>query len=612
MIKLEDIKGRKALSLLWLYEGRNPYLLNLKETLNKKGKLSLTPTQESYIIDNYDKEPIRVDRVIAISTYLGEEFKKSADLSFVPQRIYVGFVLAETEKSYHVFGKLTQKQVEFRMYWLPKTQVMEDPYFKPVDIDVDFKKYIELDTMGRVPYKHQEDGVKFLLSRNGCILADDMGLGKSYQAIMAALEANTNKILIICPASTKINWKREIQMFGETDISIVNSFNWEPAKWTIINYDILKNYHTITPSTKKERAAIDFFDREIWEENFGLIICDEAHKLKDHKSKRGAIVGELSQNPTTERIWLLTGTPVANRPKDFYNLLKLIKSPLADNWPFYMQRYCDAKYLYKKLPSGGTRKILVAKGESNLNELSLKSRNYVMRRLKTEVLDMPDKIVTPIHHELTDSQRTQYEYLWEEYLAERKAKKKKGTPDKDLVEIILLRRFMAMTAIQNTIDMAEDAIEEGQKVVIFTTFNDEQAELAEHFGKRCVVHNGSMNETEKQRSVDNFQINGKAEVFIGNIISAGVGITLTEGTVVIFNSFDWVPGNNEQAEDRTYRIGQEKTVNVYYQLFEDTITTTMWYTVLKKRDIIDKIIGTGSDDRTFELIDYIIESENED
>jgi len=611
MIKLEDIKGRKALSLLWLYEGRNPYLLNLKEILTAKGKIALTPTQDSYIIDNYDQDPIKVDRVIGVSTYLGEELKKKDDLSFIPQRIYVGFVLAETEKSYHVFGKLTQNQVEFRMYWLPKTQVMEDPYFMPVDIDMEFDKYIELDTMGRVPYEHQEEGVKFLLSRNGCILADDMGLGKTYQAIMAALEANVDKVLIICPASTKINWKREIEMFGETDISIVNSFNWSPAKWTIINYDILKNYHTITPKTKKERAGIDYWDREIWEENFGLIICDEAHKLKDHKSKRGAIVGELTQNPATERVWLLTGTPVANRPKDFYNLLKLIKSPLADNWPFFMKRYCDAKYLYKKLPSGGTRKILVAKGESNLAELSMKSRNYVMRRLKTDVLDMPDKIVTPVHHELTEAQRTEYEYLWEEYLIERKAKKKKGTPDKDLVEIILLRRFMAMTAIQNTIDMAEAALEEGQKVVIFTTFNDEQAELFEHFGNKCVLHNGSMNDNEKQRSVDKFQKNVRTKVFIGNIISAGVGITLTEGTVVIFNSFDWVPGNNEQAEDRTYRIGQEQTVNVYYQLFEDTITTKMWYTVLRKRGIIDKIIGTGSDDRTFELVDYIIEHEDE-
>lgn len=124
MIKLEDIKGRKALSLLWLYEGRNPYLLNLKETLTAKGKISLTPTQDSYIIDNYDKDPIKVDRVIGVSAYLGEELQKKDGTSFIPQRIYVGFVLAETEKSYHVFGKLTQNQVEFRMYWLPKTQVM--------------------------------------------------------------------------------------------------------------------------------------------------------------------------------------------------------------------------------------------------------------------------------------------------------------------------------------------------------------------------------------------------------------------------------------------------------------------------------------------------------
>ena len=195
MIKLEDIKGRKALSQLWLYEGRNPYLLNLKETLSKKGKLALTPTQEAYIIDNYDKDPIKVDRVIGVSPYLGEELKKKDDLSFVPERIYVGFVLAETEKSYHVFGKLKQNQVEYRMYWLPKTQVMEDPYFQPIDVDVDFQPYIEMDKMGRVPYEHQEEGVKFLLSRDGCILADDMGLGKCLSINQLVFTPNGKKCI---------------------------------------------------------------------------------------------------------------------------------------------------------------------------------------------------------------------------------------------------------------------------------------------------------------------------------------------------------------------------------------------------------------------------------
>ena len=613
MIDLDNIKGRNALIRLNLYDGRNPYLVKLKEEYKRKGKISLSNTQEAYILDNYDRDPIKIDRVITISEYLGEEFKKKYELSFVPERMYVGFCLAQTEKSYHVYGKLTKNQVENRIYWVPKTQVMEDLFYTPVNIEVDFDKYTALDNMDRVPYNHQIDGVKFLLSRDGCILADDMGLGKTYQTIIAALEAGVEKVLIICPASVKINWKRELKMFGETDISIVDSARWKPAKWTIINYDILKNFHTITPKTIAERDAIEYYNREIWNENYGLIVADEGHKLKDHKSNRGAIVGELSKNPATKRVWLLTGTPVANRPKDFYNLLKLIKSPLADNYPFYVRRYCDGKMLHRSMGSGDNKwvkKTLIANGHSNLDELALRSKNYVMRRLKKDVLDMPDKIVTPVHHELTKAQLDEYDYLWEDYLEMRKkAKKKGGAPSKNLVEVILLRKFIAMTAIKQTIEMVEDAIDEGQKVVIFTTFNEEQAELAEYFGKKCVTHNGSMSAADKQKSVDKFQNNKTTKVFIGNIISAGVGITLTEGTVVVFNSFDWVPGNNEQAEDRTYRIGQKFTVNVYYQLFDDTITTKMWYTVQKKRDVIDQIIGTGSNDDVVNFVDFVIEED---
>jgi SWI/SNF-related matrix-associated actin-dependent regulator 1 of chromatin subfamily A len=95
----------------------------------------------------------------------------------------------------------------------------------------------------------------------------------------------------------------------------------------------------------------------------------------------------------------------------------------------------------------------------------------------------------------------------------------------------------------------------------------------------------------KQKSVDSFQNNDKIKVFVGNIKSAGVGITLTEGTVVIFNSFDWVTGNNEQAEDRAFRIGQKNDVNVYYQLFDNTISTRMWETLKYKKDIISTIMG---------------------
>jgi SWI/SNF-related matrix-associated actin-dependent regulator 1 of chromatin subfamily A len=290
---------------------------------------------------------------------------------------------------------------------------------------------------------------------------------------------------------------------------------------------------------------------------------------------------------------------------DFFNLLKIIKSPIAENWKHYAVRYCDGKKFFRTLKSGQKKQIWLTDGASNLEELSNKTKNTIIRRLKTEVLDMPDKVITPMHHILDKRGLNQYELLWDGYLEKRKNEGKK-TEDlqKDLVELILLRQFIAMEAIPYTIEMAENAIEMGRKVIIFTSFTDELEIITNHFGKLAVKHNGPMTTTQKQKSVDAFQGNPKIKVFVGNIKSAGVGITLTEGTVVIFNSFDWVPGNNEQAEDRAFRIGQKNDVNVYYQLFDDTISTRMWNMLNTKKNIINTIMGENklTDDEITELL----------
>ena len=283
------------------------------------------------------------------------------------------------------------------------------------------------------------------------------------------------------------------------------------------------------------------------------------------------------------------GTALIN--PDFFNLLKIIKAPIADNWHYFASRYCDAKKFFKTLKNGSRKQIWLTDGASNLEELSVKTRNLIIRRLKTDVLDMPDKVITPVYHELSDKGWKEYDMLWDEYLQKREKENKKGSIQRDLVELILLRKFIAMEAIPETIEMAENAIEMGKKVIIFTSFTDELNELAEHFGKLCVKHNGSMSDKDKQYSVDVFQNNPNIKAFIGNIKSAGVGITLTEATVVIFNSFDWVTGNNEQAEDRAFRIGQKNNVNVFYQLIINTISTRMWNVLKNKKDIISTIMG---------------------
>jgi SWI/SNF-related matrix-associated actin-dependent regulator 1 of chromatin subfamily A len=611
LINLDDIRGHSAISLLESYEGINPYLIKLRIEFLKNKKLALTENQSKYIMDNHDREPVYVNRVVGVTAYLGEELQKQEGLSFVPEKVLIEFILAETEKTFHIYGKLKQNQKESKMYWLPKTQVTDDPYFEPIKIDVDFTKYNDvLAKSGKKLYQHQEEGIKFLLSRNGCILADDMGLGKSIQSIIAALESGAKKILIVCPSSTKINWEREINVFCD-DTAIIDGKKWNDAKFTIINFDILKNFHTLHNGKKpKEGEPEVVLNRELAEAGFDLAIIDEAHYLKNNESIRGKIMVELSTKHNIDKVWLLTGTPVANRPMDFFNLLKIIKSPIANNWKYFAVRYCDGRQFFRTLKNGQRKQIWLTDGASNLEELANKTKNTIIRRLKTEVLDMPDKVMTPMHHVLDKKGLRDYDLLWEQYMEKRKLEGKKTNElQKDLVELILLRQFIANQAIPYTIEMVENAIEMGRKVIVFTSFTDELEIIANHFGKIAVRHNGPMTSTQKQKSVDAFQNNPKVKVFVGNIKSAGVGITLTEATVVIFNSFDWVPGNNEQAEDRAFRIGQKNDVNVYYQLFDDTISSRMWSMLNNKKDVISTIMGDKKltdDEITALLVDDLI------
>ena len=616
LINLDDIGGRSAISRLRDYEGKNPYIKKLKKKLLKDGKLTLTDTQTKYILDNYDKEPVLINKIVKISDFLGESLEKQENLSFKPEKILIGYILSDSEKTYHVYAKLTKKQEKFGMYFLPKTQVIDDPYFEESDVDVDFEKYEKLDqfinhdgTIGRKVLDHQKCGIKFLLSRDGAILADDMGLGKSMQSIIAAIESGAKRILIVCPSSAKINWQREINYFQEHDTAIISGSRWSTAKFTIINFDILKNFHTLKDD---KNDGIPPF-RDLVNAKFDLCIIDEAHNLRNHKSIRGAIMTELCVDYGIKKVWLLSGTPVANRPMDFYNLLKLIKSPLVDNWKFYAQRYCEGKQITQKLKNGKKRKIWLTNGASNLEELSVKTRNLLLRRMKDEVLDMPDKVKIPNYLEMTSKQRLEYESLWEDYLIERQIKKKKGSIQRDLVELGLLRKYIAIQTIPETISLVNEIIEQGHKVVIFTCFTDELKELSEYYGSNSVLHYGEMNDTDKQKSVDKFQQEGGPMVFIGNIISAGVAITLTRSTYVVFNSFDWVPGNSEQAEDRSYRLGQKNNVTVYYNLFEDTIVSRMWSTLTRKKDIISRIMSktVDSDSIVEEIVEYIIEDKKD-
>ena len=583
MLDIKNFNNLDTENLLLKYKGKNPYILFLNKKLSIDKKYVLTNNQLNYIRKYFNVEPKQLNKVVEITNYFSEEIKEKYNLKNPPKKILIETLLVESDKALHVLCKFYKNQKELKLVWIPKTQILDDINYVEINVEVDFDFYQKLDKRGWKAFKHQEKGIKFLLKNKKCILADDMGLGKTYQSIVSALESGAERILIVCPSSLKINWKREVENFcDEDDVSIINGSNWNPSKFTIINYDILKNFHTIKDKNKEYEDWE--LRRELVEYSPDLIILDEAHYVKNHKSNRGRIIKDLVKTYNVEKVWLLTGTPIANRPMDYYNLLSIIDSPVTNNWVHFAKTYCDGKRFRK-----GRKYIWVTTGSSNLEELAHKTKRTILRRKKGDVLDLPEKLVTPVYLELKD--KSGYDSVWEDYMMKRRLEGKRGNPQKDLVEMTLLRTFLSMETVPYSIEKAEEALELNKKVIIFCNFNDEMDAFISHFGEKSVCVRGGMTDKQKQISVDKFQNDKNCKVFIGQIKAAGVGLTLTEAEIVIMNSLDWVPGNHEQAEDRAYRIGQNKTVNIYYMLIEKTIDLLIWKILQNKKKIIGTIIG---------------------
>jgi SWI/SNF-related matrix-associated actin-dependent regulator 1 of chromatin subfamily A len=158
-------------------------------------------------------------------------------------------------------------------------------------------------------------------------------------------------------------------------------------------------------------------------------------------------------------------------------------------------------------------------------------------------------------------------------------------------KLMKVRQVIAEEKIKNTCEIAENIIEQGKKVIIFTNFTDSLNQIVEHFGKSAVKLDGSMSKDERQKSVDRFQTDEKIQVFAGNIKAAGVGITLTSAEAVIMNDLSFVPSDHSQAEDRAYRYGQKNNVLVYYPIFENTIESIIYDILQNKKNIFEIVMG---------------------
>jgi SWI/SNF-related matrix-associated actin-dependent regulator 1 of chromatin subfamily A len=555
----------KAISILETYEGSNNYIIELKRKSQLNRKFYPTRNQAEYIINNHDKQPKVAKKWVILDAYFAQKLADDKLMTTIPEKVWVEKLLAEKEKAFHIWGKIIDAE-QFHDFWLPKAAIIKDNTVK--DVIIDYEKY-----SNRPPLNHQKEAIQKLVENKKFILADDMGLGKTTSTIIAALEAKSSKVLIICPATLKINWKREIENYSDKSIYIAEGKNFNSdADFVIINYDIIKNFHD--PKKKAESQILNA--------KFDLVIVDEAHYIKNAQAQRTKLINDIVKN--VDRLWLLTGTPMTSRPIDYFNLLSLADSPVAKNWMAYVIRYCEG-YQFKV----GPRKVWNVMGASNLEELRDRTSGLTLRRLKENVLDLPDKIITPVYLRLKSKE---YEEVMGEYYDwyDKNPEESKSLTVQ-FSKLTKVRQIIANEKINQTIELAENIIEQDKKVIIFCNFTDSLNKITEHFGKAAVKLDGSMSKQERQFSVDQFQENDKVKVFVGNIKAAGVGITLTSAEAVIMNDLSFLPSDHAQAEDRAYRYGQKNNVLVYYPIFENTIEGVIYDILNNKKQIIATVMG---------------------
>jgi len=158
-------------------------------------------------------------------------------------------------------------------------------------------------------------------------------------------------------------------------------------------------------------------------------------------------------------------------------------------------------------------------------------------------------------------------------------------------KLMKVRQVIAEEKVRDTIEITQNIIDQGKKVIIFTNFTDTLNKIKDHFGKSAVALDGKMSKPARQRSVDEFQENEKVMVFVGNLKAAGVGITLTAAEAVIMNDLSFVPSDHSQAEDRAYRYGQKSNVSVFYPIFENTIEGVIYDILSQKKNVFETVMG---------------------
>lgn len=406
---------------------------------------------------------------------------------------------------------------------------------------------------------YQREGVERLIEitdrRGSAILADEPGLGKTIQVIEFINRLALDKVLIVCPASLRVNWGQELDKWLIPTLQHIE----------VVSYEAVVNEH------------IEF-------DHYALVVFDEAHYLKSPSAKRTKACLKIN----ADRRLFLTGTPIVNRPMDAFPILQSCGMKLTKTE--YGKRYCAGKLIpirWKPVK----KYAWDFSGASNTEELGRSLRRHLMvRRTKREVLsEIPQKIrqVIELDIKLAESEvlRVTADRMYNSF--SEAAEKLREAEPVAFAELSRARLELAQSKLPHIVAFAKELLEEENKLVIFAYHREIIDAIAEQLDSSVKLY-GGMRDKEKNASVENFQ-NGDARVFVGQITAAGTGLTLTAAHTMLFAEIDWVPGNIVQCEDRCHRFGQTEPVRILHLTAAGSIDSRMIKTLVDKQKIIESI-----------------------
>lgn len=479
--------------------------------------------------------------------------------------------IAEAEKRKFIADLNVKKE-----HWVQYKKELEESYVQYSD------KLHALLNEGIKLYPHQIVAAMFMNVTKSTLISHEMGLGKTLSSILYVEMNGFEKVVVITPNSLKYNYANEVEKFTKSTYYVVNSrknkCDVEHAKYVIVNYDYFNSSNQQKFLAKWKKLKIDKID---------AVVCDESQKLKNtkantYKNFKKTFNKSIFNGDKISKIFL-SGTPAPNRAFELYTVLNQISPTDFPTKKNFYEYYCGMSYDYN---SGWG--YITDSAEQKLEELYHKIAPYTHRKRKFEVLtDLPDKIYQRLILEMDEREFAVYNEI-EAGVANEFLEHPTRNP---LTIMLRLRQYTASLKVKHIIELVENILETGEKVVIVDFFKDALYQLKEKLGDVAALHTGDQGDEERADIVKKFQDpKSDLKVFLGSIQTCGYGLTLTAASKLFIITLPYSVGDYDQVSDRLHRIGQKDVVNIYPAIFPDTIDDYVYSSIESKRKEIVKVI----------------------